>query len=92
MKEKHYIRIPLPGEEDKKQSVQDNTSNLPPLQTLEQIVEKNAETSGNSSLPMDDEGEMTDEDILKLWDELRITTKTEVPELEPIIKVSYKDE
>ncbi len=92
MKKKHYIRIPLPGEEDKKQSVQDNTSNLPPLQTLEQIVEKNAETSGNSSLPMDDEGEMTDEDILKLWDELRITTKTEVPELEPIIKVSYKDE
>ena len=92
MEEKHYIRIPLPGEEDKKQSVQDNTSNLPPLHTLEQIVEKNAETSGNSSLPMDDEGEMTDEDILKLWDELRITTKTEVPELEPIIKVSYKDE
>jgi hypothetical protein len=34
MKEKHYIRIPLPGEEDKKQSVQDNTSNLPPLQTF----------------------------------------------------------
>ena len=92
MEEKHYIRIPLPGEEDKKQSVQDNTSNLPPLHTLEQIVEKNAETSGNSSLPMDDEGEMTDEDILKLWDELRITTKTVVPELEPIIKVSYKDE
>ena len=40
---------------------------------------------------LDDE-KMTDEDILKLWEGLRITTKTDVPELEPIIKVSYKEE
>ena len=40
---------------------------------------------------LDDE-KMTDEDILKLWEGLRITTKTDVPELEPIIKVSYNEE
>ncbi len=89
MEEKTFIGIPLPGEEDKKQLVQNNTSsNLPPLPTFEQTAENSTSTP---DVPMDDE-KMTDEDILKLWEGLRITTKTDVPELEPIIKVSYKEE
>gem|GEM_PF-1011365 len=92
MEEKNYIGIPLPGEEEKRQLLQNDTcSNLPPLPTFEQTVERSAENPGVSSLSKDDE-KMTDEDILKLWEGLRITTKTDVPELEPIIKVSYKDE
>ena len=89
MEEKIFIGIPLPGEEDKKQLAQNNTSsNLPPLPTFEQTAENSTSTP---DVPMDDE-KMTDEDILKLWEGLRITTKTDVPELEPIIKVSYKEE
>ena len=89
MEEKNFIGIPLPSEEDKKQLVQNNTSsNLPPLPTFEQTAENSTSTP---DVPMDDE-KMTDEDILKLWEGLRITTKTDVPELEPIIKVSYSEE
>ena len=60
------------------EDMKQHPSNLPPLGEGEPIQ-------------VDDEN-MTDEDILKLWEGLRITTKTDVPELEPIIKVSYKEE
>lgn len=92
MKEKNFLGIPLSSEEYNEQSVQDNaSSNLPPLPTFEQIVEMNKKTLEDSFSPMDDE-KMTDEEILELWERLRITTKTDVPELEPIVKVSYMDE
>lgn len=65
---------------------------LPRLRTFEEIkAEESSTTQPVIPQPMDDE-KMTDEDILKLWERLRITTNTEVPELEPIIKVSYKEE
>ena len=65
---------------------------LPRLRTFAEIeAEEGCTTQPAIPQPMDDE-KMTDEDILNLWETLRITTKTEVPELEPIIKVSYKEE
>lgn len=91
MKKKNFVGNSFAGEEDKKQLVHNTSSNVPPLPTFGQTVEKNTETSECTSSPIDDE-KMTDEDILKLWEGLRITTKTDVPELEPIIKVSYKEE
>lgn len=48
-------------------------------------------TAVPAATTLDDE-KMTDEDILKLWEGLRITTKTDVPELEPIINVSYNED
>lgn len=65
--------------------------------TMPAIVSQSpAGTTTTTAVPapatlLDDE-KMTDEDILKLWEVLRITTKTDVPELEPIIKVSYNVE
>lgn len=65
--------------------------------TMPAIVSQSpAGTTTTTAVPapatlLDDE-KMTDEDILKLWEGLRITTKTDVPELEPIIKVSYNVE
>lgn len=63
---------PLPSVEDFKSQI-DESSNVPPLGVRE-------------TLQVDDE-KMTDEDILNLWDSLRITTQTEVPLLEPAIMI-----
>jgi len=53
------------------------------------VTQPTAQTATTTTL---DDEKMTDEDILELWEGLRITTKTDVPELEPIITVSYKEE
>lgn len=66
------------------------STNVPPLTSVEELKEQNAQEC-ISPQPVDDE-KMTDEDILNLWERLRITTKTEVSELEPIINVSYNEE
>ena len=55
------------------EDIQQHQSNLPPL-------------GEGKPVQVDDE-KMTDDDILKLWEGLRITTKTEVPPLEPVIMV-----
>lgn len=55
------------------EDIQQHPSNLPPLGAGEPIQ-------------VDDE-KMTDEDILNLWESLRITTQTDVPPLEPAIMV-----
>lgn len=55
------------------EDIQQHSSNLPPLGEGEPV-------------PVDDE-KMTDEDILNLWESLRITTQTDVPPLEPAIMV-----
>ena len=63
---------PLPSVEDFKSQI-DESSNVPPLGVGE-------------TLQVDDEN-MTDDDILNLWESLRITTQTDVPPLEPAIMV-----
>lgn len=63
---------PLPSVEDFKGQI-DESSNVPPLGVGE-------------TLQVDDEN-MTDDDILNLWESLRITTQTDVPPLEPAIMV-----
>lgn len=81
-------------EQKKELSSEKETLNgaLPTLRSFEEIkAEQSSTTQPAIPQPMDDE-KMTDEDILNLWERLRITTKTDVPELEPIIMVRYKDE
>ena len=84
--------------------LQDNnvSTNVPPLASVDELEKLRVEDTPNSGLTNDtpspmissgiDDEKMTDEDMLKLWEGLRITTKTDVPELEPIIKVSCKEE
>ncbi len=60
------------------EDMKQHPSNLPPLGDVEPIH-------------VDDE-KMTDEEILNLWESLRITSQTDVPVLEPIINVSYEEE
>ena len=55
------------------EDMKQHPSNLPPL--------------GEGELVQFDDEKMTDEDILNLWESLRITTQTDVPPLEPAIMV-----
>ena len=59
---------------------------LPGEEDMKQHPSNYPQLGEGEPVQVDDE-KMTDDDILNLWESLRITTQTEVPPLEPAIMV-----